>query len=372
MVERCTYIIYGFDYNNNVGGSLSLHSLAENLALLGEEVYITCKKIRKHSLVKILDPYEDIWSIYSKEQTIVIYPEIIFNNPLGAKNVCRWLMNDPDAFKNFSNYEPEGTFFKFSNLFNYKKLNKEIPLLFSFISKVQVFHPTTSKNNFREGTVYTLRKGEDISNKKELEEKLKKYPIKPDWKKLRFIDKQIFDIEIINIFGSCKYFISYDHATYLTIIAALCGCIPIVIPSEKYSKSEWIQNVPIQRYGVAYGFDEIEYAEKTLHLVKNNILEEQKNSLKSILNFNDFWYKKIFGEDYEIFNFSREDKLINAFVNLDLRDLVHFEKEDLKARSNSYLNLSIKIKNLIFSLVGYKNSSRIIYFLKKFLNNLRV
>ena len=96
MVERCTYIIYGFDYSNNVGGNLALHSLAENLALLGEEVYITCKKIRKHSLVKTLDPNEDIWSILSKEKTIVIYPEIISENPLGAKNVCRFFFYQND------------------------------------------------------------------------------------------------------------------------------------------------------------------------------------------------------------------------------------------------------------------------------------
>ena len=121
----------------------------------------------------------------------------------------------------------------------------------------------------------------------------------------------------------------------------------------------------MQRYGVAYGFDDIEYAMKTMHLVKNNILDEQKKSLKSILNFNDFWYKKLFGENHEISRFSREDKLINAFVNADLRDLFHFEKEDLKARSNSYLNLSIKIKNLIVSLIGYKNSFRIASFIKK-------
>ena len=85
MVEKCIFLVYGFDYNNNVGGNLVLHSLAENLALLGEEVYITCKKIRKRSLVKSLDPKENIWSIISKEKTIAIYPEIIFENPLGAK-----------------------------------------------------------------------------------------------------------------------------------------------------------------------------------------------------------------------------------------------------------------------------------------------
>ena len=50
----------------------------------------------------------------------------------------------------------------------------------------------------------------------------------------------------------------------------------------------------ITKIGIAYGFEDIEYAKKTLHLVKDNILEIQKSSFKSILDFNDYWYKKLF------------------------------------------------------------------------------
>ena len=54
-MKKCVYIIFAFDYNNSVGGNLALHSLAENLALIGEEVYITCKDKRNHSLAKSIN-----------------------------------------------------------------------------------------------------------------------------------------------------------------------------------------------------------------------------------------------------------------------------------------------------------------------------
>ena len=53
MNNKITYIIYSPDYENSIGGSLALHSLSENLSLLGEEVYITCEKKKKKFFSKV-------------------------------------------------------------------------------------------------------------------------------------------------------------------------------------------------------------------------------------------------------------------------------------------------------------------------------
>ena len=197
-------------------------------------------------------------------------------------------MNNPGAFKKFNGFNPEGIFFRYNKSFNYEKLRKEIPILNSYISKVKTFTPPKNKNSVRKRIIYSLRKSEV--------DKLIRYPIKSEWELIKFnyIEKSIFDFEVRNIFRSSKYYISYDHCSYMTVLAALCGCIPIVIPCEKYSKEEWKNIFPLQRYRIAYGFEDIEYAKQTLHLVKDNILEIQKSSFKSILDFNDYWYKKLF------------------------------------------------------------------------------
>ena len=43
-MSKICFLIYAPDYKDNIGGHLALHSLAENLSLLGQEVYITSKK----------------------------------------------------------------------------------------------------------------------------------------------------------------------------------------------------------------------------------------------------------------------------------------------------------------------------------------
>ena len=85
-------------------------------------------------------------------------------------------------------------------------------------------------------------------------EKLKRYPIRPEWELVQFkyINKSTFDFEIRSIFRAAKYYISYDHCSYMTVLAALCGCIPIVIPYAKYSKEEWKYFFPIQRLSLIH------------------------------------------------------------------------------------------------------------------------
>ena len=360
-MKKCVYIIFVSDYNNSIGGNLAMHSLSENLSLLGEEVYITCKNKREYSLAKSINIKSDIWSSLSKENTIVVYPEIIVNNPLKAKHICRWLLNNPGAFKKFDGFYPEGVFFRYNKYFNYEKQGKEIPILNTYISKVKTFTPSKKKNINRERIVYSLRKSDA--------EKLKRYPIRKEWEliQFQFIDKSIFDFEIRNLFRTSKYYISYDHCSYLTVLAALCGCIPIVIPYEKYSKEEWKDMFPIQKYGVAYGFDDISHAKETLHLVRNNVLEVQKNSFRSILDFNDYWYKKLF--NIQLKSKDREEKLINAIINNDLRDLVNLEIKELKEKKQIFKRIKIKIQKIIIHVLGNQNCV-LIYRLFRIVKNL--
>ena len=105
--------------------------------------------------------------------------------------------------------------------------------------------------------------------------------------------------DCINFFNKYEYFISYDPLTFLVIIAALCGCIPVVIKVDGMSKDEWIKTTAVTDYlnytgektlyGIAYGYEDIEYAKQTLHLVK-----DQWNR---IVNFTKDKYVKTFIDD---------------------------------------------------------------------------
>ena len=90
--------------------------------------------------------------------------------------------------------------------------------------------------------------------------------------------------EVSKIFKSVETFISYDTYSAYSIFAALCGCRSIVIPDKDISKEEWYPDKE-DRYGIAYGFDDIDAAIATENLVMNRIIHEEKKSISSVKNF---------------------------------------------------------------------------------------
>ena len=110
-------------------------------------------------------------------------------------------------------------------------------------------------------------------------------------------------MDYINIFNHNKYFISYDPLTFLTVIAALCGCISIVKKVEGLSKQDWLNTTCASEYlkesgeemiyGVAYGDEEVENASQTIHLAKeqwSRIIQFSKDKYVTqfIKDINDF------------------------------------------------------------------------------------
>ena len=81
------FVIWTWDYNKHVGGVRVLHKLCDTLNSLGQEAYVTCEITNP----EFDTPKIDVGDI-DFENTVVIYPECIYDNPLGAKHVVRWLL----------------------------------------------------------------------------------------------------------------------------------------------------------------------------------------------------------------------------------------------------------------------------------------
>ena len=125
------------------------------------------------------------------------------------------------------------------------------------------------KNPFRKGYCHTFRKSHY--------HKTLKYAHPPNASlKITRDHKQI---DCINIFNKKSIFICYDPLSFLSIIAAMCGCISVIIKVDGISnQSEWIKTTAVAQYaketkidklyGIAYGLNEIGWARNTLHLVK--------------------------------------------------------------------------------------------------------
>ena len=260
----------------NVGGPLVLHKLCEMLNNHGHDAkifamipnvkminfswndwylklskmrYLKFKKRIKVSIrgglkFNFLTQNNKIYSpLYTKryvsDDTIVVYPEIIDGNPLGAKKVVRWLLHRPGFHSGRIDYTENELFFAYNAVFNDVKYN---PL--ERLCTISYFNNNVWKQiNFgeRKDACYIVRKGakrDDLPSNLDGE----------------IIDNRS-DEEIAEIFNKYKYCISYDTMTFYLTLAAKCGCIPVIIPMPNISIDEWDPSKCLRK-GIAYGFDD--------------------------------------------------------------------------------------------------------------------
>ncbi len=233
------------------------------------------------------------------DNVVVIYCEGTQGNPLNAKYVVRWMLS------------PLGTNVPFSRLYTWNKnelvyyFNSELkmydeqenqknPSLYKLLRSIYI--PKIVKQTIfdkRDGVCHTFRKdhfhteGFKIFHPSNSFEITRNHSIE----------------ECISYFNTYEIFICYDPLTFYIVIAAICGCIPIVCKLNGLTKKQWTKTQGVTEYlkykeldylyGIAYGEEDLQYAKDTIHLVRdqwNDILEYNKQKtiipfLKDIQNF---------------------------------------------------------------------------------------
>lgn len=256
------------------GGALALHRLVHELSVLGEVSYaVGCHKNDKWQGGLITE--NNIRQFLLDNPTaIMVYPETVQGNPYGAKNVVRWLLNNPAVTIGESpDYPDTELLFTFCEYYSgvYKgriagQLGVMDLRIDSYIDKGQ---------HIKGKTCYTIRKGYTKTLDKHAADAIL----------IRDYQEQQTGEELIKIFDECETFISYDHNCFLSVHAALRGCISIVIPDAGYSKEKWRKKAGFMKYGIAYGFDDKEYAINTRHLIKDYLRGCELQSIKQINEF---------------------------------------------------------------------------------------
>lgn len=271
------YTIGNFDIK--CGGLVVQYNLAKILKELGINV-----KIRASN--NIVNPIFNDYYLNENidfDNTVVIYGETIEGNPINAKYIVRWILAplgviaDENIYKTW-NKNDLVYYFNSENKFFFNK--NKIGNIYKLLNCVYISPIIKNINLKRNGICHTFRKSHMHKNNK----------FKLIHPKNSFEIKQSFTQEqIVNIFNSHKIFISYDPLTFLNIMAALCGCISIVQKVKGLNKEQWLRTTVAYRFfkikglngpfGIAYGLEDLNYAIKTIHLVKyqwNNILEFNK------------------------------------------------------------------------------------------------
>jgi len=290
------FLIFTPSYNENSGGAVVLHKLCHVLNELGYESYVKpysySYEVKKNNWMRFIWRLLK-WSLLTSirdfktnpvfstpvfkgntvgDDWIVIYPEVVFGNPLDAKNVVRWLLHQPGFHEGHYFYGKNELYFKFNSGIDDFHFHGSV----TSSNELKVIHYPLEHYNLdgvaqkRAGTAYCLRKGR---NKKILH----------DTTDSILIDGKSH-AEVARIFKKVKRFISYDTYTAYSIFAVLCGCQSVVIPDDGVSIDEWYPN-ETDRYGIAYGFQNIEEASKTACLVREHVRREEGKVKANVAGF---------------------------------------------------------------------------------------
>jgi hypothetical protein len=262
------------NYSNTIGGIMVCHSLAHELAELGENSYIYANSTNPNYNCQVIPYNTDLE--YDPKNTIVIYvagADHVFshnipNNIKNIPNVVRWLVGDQQY-----NYPEDNKFYLYCDHFIPYKSQRVDGKFMSLDINFDVFQ---NKNKPRVGGCY-YTKGHSLN---------KKYH-KDDDESIDSINTSHWSSNsrneyLSNMFNSKEYFICYTHRSFTAVLAALCGCTVIVIPyswwgeeveMDEISIKEWRASLPTFKYGIACGIEDVKWAEDTKHKVKSNLIQ---------------------------------------------------------------------------------------------------
>jgi len=282
------FLIYSFNYDWKSGGNQVLHDLGKILSKdYTTYVFGTTTVFESKAICVNIDKAKEI---AIQDDVITIYPEVISGNPFNAKNVVRYVLYYPGWHAGDKQYSDDELIITYTN--EYVKDTK-----YDNAFVLTVLNPKLNimKNNDKKRNKIGLlvRKCKDFEYKMNLLNEYKhllKLPVIS-------IDDEINKCndlsDLSKIYNTITLFISFDPHTYHSTMAALCGCTSIVIPSKEISNEEFYN---VQKYGVAYGFENIDFAKLTYSKMIDDLKQMEQNTFTQCANFvkliqNHFIYK---------------------------------------------------------------------------------
>lgn len=291
------------------GGMVALHKLAYELAYRGHNVYMFCKPEYYHKNITqipsqivskegFVENYTWESFSYNLNNTVSIYPQISRGNPYNTKHNARWILYDTE-WGIEENYGDDDVYFNYCNFKTFKKVEERKLTVLDY--KFDELYQT----NFgkRKGFCHLIHK-HTPPNGLDIFDKIESFDL-TDWKtngKYKYLREKLNQYE---------YFLTYDQKSFYVLAAGLCGCKTIILnpgPSYEFAKNAWSDsteyqnkmtptefriNNPLQMFGVAYGWDDIQWANNTIGMVREHLIELEKIDKKTVDNFVKFWENKI-------------------------------------------------------------------------------
>lgn len=250
-------------FNENSGGAIVLHYLVHRLRQLGVEAYAfplnkrfnqrlpswfnQLKHLKYQRKFKTHHTMNVPFAPFDRHQdAIVVYPEVVEGNPLNSSRVVRWLLHKPGFFGTNFSYGAKDKIFYFQHAFSegLTGVPKKNELQLLWLRDDVYQHHNHAP---RSGACWMIHKGDKFTDARNDTAIL--------------LDGKSHD-EIAHIFNQTAVFYCHDPYTLYAYYAALCGCVPVVIPQSSLNANDWRSGCNF-KYGVAYGEYEFEWAKET-------------------------------------------------------------------------------------------------------------
>lgn len=292
MKKIPSFIIYAPRYRDESGGAIVLHKLCDVLNRNGYtaklwplwkpclSTHMTRKSIPSalaYFASRIRRGRYTTNSLYLTPMakkadiagSIVVYPEIVSGNPLHAERYVRWFLHKPGFHEGKFEYKDHDLCFSYQDAFN----NINQPITYGGTLTIsETFLHTYKFSNARERSkiCHMVRKGRDR-------------PDLPNLKDCWVVDGRTHQ-ELAKIFNECRICYFYDLYTAYSVYAAVCGCIPVIVPIKGVTKQDWMPKEQ-NRFGLAYGDDDILHAIATRELLLRELRETDQRNTRSVNEF---------------------------------------------------------------------------------------
>jgi hypothetical protein len=223
---------------------------------------------------------------YIYDNTIVVYPEIIYGNPLNAKIVCRWILYDPikrGGYKLLNSWNKNDILCSYGTYD--AGLNCRIKLnVADFNENIFLFNKLSRTKKY-----FLIHKANLCGWSQKLLNSEITYLKTLGFQEINIGNPAIFN----NLFSECSIFISFDLNTYVSNIAVLCGSLSIVKkgPLNIDSYSNIIQkrgcygDIGIKPYTEELLFNEYNYNERYKESMLYREYIKTANNVTEFINF---------------------------------------------------------------------------------------
>lgn len=262
------YIIYISHYFYGCAGGRVLHKLCHLLNQSGEKAFIYGEKTKTNPDWNTPTISATQSRKLINEGAIVVYPEVASGNPLLAKTVVRYILNNPGLLGGDKTYAESEILFCYVKQLLQPGMTPD-RILFIPATDTRLFY----NNNQKRDIEYLVYFGKH--------KKVRGYP-----EKFTIYTHKPKTEVLTDMLRRCKKLICYDNFTALAFEATLCGC-PVVIIPEGSRKREDMEENGTGLNGIAWGEspEEFKKALDTLHKAPARLKMLEANTQSAITNF---------------------------------------------------------------------------------------